>query len=192
MNLTKEYFLHATAIHNFINYALYYEKSNWNLPHSWGSDIITLNQGMTKFFGFTNILSNGKKSIAPQLLIQNEEKKWFSIMSWEKVVIFPKKSLMVFVTKTLIGDDNVYPIIPSFGIALPILNNKLLELFNNNDMLVIREFWKDDNNKINIAFTEKIAQIDIEICEDDNMEIKKLKTFHILPVLQHWSNRDES
>lgn len=186
MKLTKEYLLHNTGIHNLINYCLFYEARGFK--HNWTNDIIFLDKNMSQFFGFTQLLSNGKKSNNPQLLVQNEEKKWLSLIQWEKLIVLKNEGLLVLIAKEMFGDNNVYSDLPSFGIAIHMGVKDYFDLFDENYKFEARECWKDDDNNINVVFTNKLFSMDVEKVNSGIPQIKREVRIHNAADFSHWSD----
>lgn len=159
MNNLEEYVEHCAGIYSFLSWM---EKESDNgLPYEISNQIIYLSPLLSRYFSL-GVSQAKKQRRNPFLAIQSSEAEWMYLIKWNNVALRENDNSLYFIANTVYGDQEDYPDIPGFAIALQIDTKEKKEILSGIEYLIGREYFQDDTNEIHINFHKPIFKLPVK------------------------------
>lgn len=110
--------------------------------------------------------SRKKKVRNPFLAIQPNEAQWIEMISWEKVVIRKNDSHLYLISSLVKGDEEKFPDIPSFALAIEFDTMEKLDLIKHVKKLECREFFIDTDDCIRVNYHSRIFNLPLILLDE--------------------------
>ncbi len=159
MNYLEKYIEHCSGFYSLL--AWIESQSENGKPYSTLNNIIYFEPIISKYFSF-GVVKGTKKSKEPFLAVQPIESEWFSLIKWKNLVLRDNDPYLYFISEPVKGDQETFPDIPSFAIALYIDTREKKSIIENLKTLSGREYFLDFDKQIRINFHKKIFNLKIE------------------------------
>ena len=122
MEKSEEYIKHAAGIYDLLIWTKNQESLGAKCKYL--NDTIFVPKILSRYF----TLSVNPKNKLPILGVQKSEATWIKLISWENISIRDKDSTLYLISKTIPGDNEQYPDILPFAIALELDSENILNL----------------------------------------------------------------
>lgn len=155
-------------------------------PSKTSQQIISVHPLASRFFSLG--IKKDKKHKKPFLAIQPNESQWFSMIQWERIVIRQRDMNIYFIAKTIKGDEQEYPDIPAFALALSVDTIEKLDLLCRMTNLDGREYWQEYDGTIRINFHNKLFSLPVSLIENGTPVIASDK--HIVDFNELMSRKE--
>lgn len=180
MNNLEEYVEHCAGIYSFLSWM---EKESENgMPYEISNQVIYLSPLLSRYFslGVSQAKNQRKK---PFLAVQSSEAEWMYLIKWKNIALRENDKSLYFIAKTILGDQEEYPDIPGFAIALKIDTNEKREILSGLEQLIGREYFADDTNEIHVNFHKSLFKLPIKNYEQDKAIVDINETMDYAQIL---------
>jgi hypothetical protein len=182
MNNLEDYVEHCAGIYSFLSWM---EKESENgLPYEISNQIIYLNPLLSRYFSLgVNQSKRHRKN--PFLAIQSSEAEWMYLIKWKNIALRENDTCLYFIANTIYGDQEDYPDIPGFAIALQIDTKEKREILSEIEHLIGREYFQDDVGEVHINFHKSLFKLPVKQYEKDKTIVEAnevLDYSHILAM----------
>lgn len=148
--------------------------SRWENLREWtklSSPHIPLSQAQSQRFalGFPHSIRYGN---VPFLTIQEPEEEFFSRIQWSRVCLDFSSSRLIFVSKKIVGNDDLLADIPAFAISVEFDELSKLKLLESYQELALRTIWFDDQGEPQVSAGPPLDSISIIILNDEKSLFK--------------------
>lgn len=155
----KKYLMHSSGFYSFINWLADIQK--FGMPAEIQNEIIKINPLFSKYLSF-GISSLKKSGGDPFIAIPSQEAKWMSMMSWDNIIIKKNDDHIYLIASECKSPSSIYPDIPSFAIGFYIDLKEKASLLNDVEKIVIREYFKEDNDDIYINYHNSVVKLNVK------------------------------
>lgn len=182
MNNLELYVKHCAGFYSLLVWLD--KESKDGIDYQISNQIILFNKLISRYFSF-GITKNSKEIF---LAIQPNEKKWFSLILWDKVILKENDNFIYFLSKIVEGDHCEQPDIPSFAIGLYVDTKDKLNIVSNIKKISGREYYQDETGFVNVNFHQKIFDLEIYNFEENQSIVENETTFNFSDILKNKEN----
>ncbi len=162
MNNLETYIEHCSGFYSFL--AWIEEQNETGKPYGFVKQIAYLDPFVSKYFSIA-VPKSKKKELF--LAVQAIEAEWMSLIKWSYLAIKGNEPYLYLVAPPVKGDQENYPDMPSFAIALYVDTIEKRNLILNQNKLLAREYFLDADKVIRFNFHKNIFSLPIRIIDDE-------------------------
>jgi hypothetical protein len=155
----EKYLTHSSGLYGMLSWIK--EQEHSGTPVILNNNTIYIHHLTARYFSLAIGREKNRKVF---LAVQPNESCWIKLIDWSHFVLKENDSHLYIVSKKIEGDENEFPDIPSFSIAIPFDMIEKLDVLKDIQSLEGKEF-RLENNKIYLNLKTKII---------DNLKIVKI------------------
>ncbi len=162
MNNLDTYIEHCSGFYSFL--AWIEQQNETGKPYGFVKQITYLDPFVSKYFSIA-VPKSKKKELF--LAVQAIESEWMSLIKWSYLAIRGNEPYLYIVSPPIKGDQENYPDMPSFAIALYVDTMEKRNLIVKQKKILAREYFLDADKKIRFNFHKNIFNLPIRVMEEN-------------------------
>lgn len=153
-----KYLLHCSGIYSMM--AWLEKQSNLGTKTNIDKQIIYMSELGARYFALGT--SRHRKAKLPFLAMQPNESQWVSLIEWDYIAIQKDSPILYLISKVVQGDNNDYPDMPAFALAIPFDFQEKLDLLAKFTELDGREYFIESTGEVLVNFHQKLFSLPIK------------------------------
>ena len=157
-NKADRYLLHCAGVYSMMAWL---EKQNTlGTKTSVEKQVIYMSELGARYFALGT--SKHRKAKLPFLAMQPNESQWVNLIEWDYIALQKNNTSLYLISKIIPGDNQDYPDIPAFALAIPFDFQEKLDLLDKFTELDGREYFIESTGEVLVNFHHKLFSLPIK------------------------------